>query len=78
MNKARIYTEDYSRLTDEEVVMTYNAVMANAYPGDEVALKDEKEKRGLSAHIDDMFAYPCPIKKKKKKWLTKPVLFAIV
>lgn len=60
MNKARIYTEDYSKLTDEEVVMTYNAVMANAYPGDEVALEDEMEKRGLSADVDDMFAYPCP------------------
>jgi len=41
------YTEDYSKMTDEEVVMTYNAVMANAYAGDECALEDEMEKRNL-------------------------------
>jgi len=42
------YTEDYSKMTDEELVMTYNAVMANAYPGDECAIEDEMAKRGLS------------------------------
>ena len=47
MNKARIYTEDYSTMTDEQLVQTYNAVMANAYPGDECAIEDEMEKRGL-------------------------------
>jgi hypothetical protein len=40
---------DYSKMSDEEVVMTYNAVMANAYLGDECALEDEMEKRGLDA-----------------------------
>jgi len=43
------YKEDYSKMTDAEIVMTYNAVMANAYPGDECALEDEMEKRNLDA-----------------------------
>ena len=47
------YTEDYSKMTDEEVVMTYNAVMANAYAGDECALEDEMEKRGIDADYLD-------------------------
>jgi hypothetical protein len=47
------YTEDYSKMTNEEVVMTYNAVMANAYPGDECALEDEMEKRGIDADYLD-------------------------
>jgi len=54
------YTEDYSKMTDEELVMTYNAVMANAYPGDECAIEDEMQKRELSADMDEMFAYPTP------------------
>ena len=41
------YTEDYSKMTDSELLMTYNAVMANAYPGDECAIQDEMEKRNL-------------------------------
>ena len=60
MNKARIYTEHYTNLTAEEVVRPYNDAQDNAYPGDEVALEDEMEKRGLSADVDDMFSYPCP------------------
>ena len=47
------YTEDYSKMTDAEVVMTYNAVMANAYLGDECALEDEMEKRGIDADYLD-------------------------
>jgi hypothetical protein len=35
------YTEDYSKMTDSELVMTYNAVMANAYPGDECEIQYE-------------------------------------
>lgn len=41
------YTEDYSKMSDSELVMTYNAVMANAYPGDETAIEEEMAKRGL-------------------------------
>ena len=41
------YTEDYSKMTDERLVETYNAVMANAYIGDECAIEDEMQKRGL-------------------------------
>ena len=48
------YTEDYSKMTDEEVVMTYNAVMANAYPGDECAIEDEMEKRNLEDKYFDI------------------------
>ena len=47
------YTEDYSKMTDEQLVQTYNAVMANAYPGDECAIEDEMEKRGLSGDWTD-------------------------
>ena len=42
------YTEDYSKMSDSELVSTYNAVMANAYPGDECAIEDEMAKRGLT------------------------------
>ena len=55
-----MFTEDYSKMTDSELVQTYNAVMANAYPGDECAIEDEMQKRGLSADMDEMFAYPTP------------------
>ena len=48
------YTEDYSKMTDEELVMTYNAVMANAYPGDECAIEDEMEKRNLEDKYFDI------------------------
>ena len=41
------YTEDYSKMSNSELIMTYNAVMANAYPGDECAIEDEMEKRNL-------------------------------
>ena len=55
------YTEDYSKMTDEELVMTYNAVMANAYPGDECAIEDEMEKRNLEDKyfdiLEEKFAY---------------------
>ena len=42
-----MFKEDYSTMTDQQLVETYNAVMANAYPGDECAIEDEMEKRGL-------------------------------
>ena len=41
------YTEDYNTMTDSELVQTYNAVMANAYPGDESAIEAEMHKRNL-------------------------------
>ena len=41
------YTEDYSTMTDSELLQTYNAVMANAYPGDECAIETEMQKRNL-------------------------------
>jgi hypothetical protein len=41
------YTEDYTKMSNEELVMTYNAVMANAYPGDEGAIEAEMERRNL-------------------------------
>jgi len=34
-------------MSDLELVQTYNAVMANAYPGDESAIELEMEKRGI-------------------------------
>ena len=39
--------EDYSKMTDEKLIQTYNAVMANAYPGDADAIEDEMKKRNL-------------------------------
>jgi hypothetical protein len=47
------YTEDYSNLSDSDLVSTYNAVMANAYIGNECALEDEMAKRGLSGDWAD-------------------------
>ena len=41
------YKEDYSKMSDSELIMTYNAVMANAYPGDEGAIQEEMERRNL-------------------------------
>ena len=55
------YTEDYSTMTDLELVQTYNAVMANAYPGDESALEDELEKRELDSDSFDDPHYPYEI-----------------
>ena len=40
-------SEDYSKMTDEKLIQTYNAVMANAYAGDAGAIEDEMEKRNL-------------------------------
>ena len=51
------YTEDYSKMTDSELVMTYNAVMANAYPGDECAIEAEMEKRNLDENDFDFGEY---------------------
>ena len=51
------YTEDYSKMTDSELLMTYNAVMANAYAGDECALEDEMEKRNLDENDFDFGEY---------------------
>ena len=51
------YTEDYSKMTDSELVQTYNAVMANAYPGDECAIQDEMEKRNLDENDFDFGEY---------------------
>jgi hypothetical protein len=39
--------EQYPNMTDEQLVQTYNAVMANAYPGDAAALEDEIQRRGI-------------------------------
>ena len=39
--------QDYTQMDDLELVQTYNAVMANAYPGNEVELEAEMEKRGI-------------------------------
>ena len=50
-------TQNYREMADMELINTYNAVMANAYPGDEFALEEEMESRGLT---EDMFEYPCP------------------
>ena len=47
------YTEDYGRMTDEQLVQTYNAVMANAYPGDESAIETEMERRGIDPEYMD-------------------------
>jgi len=47
------YWEEYSKMSDQELVQTYNAVMANAYPGDEVAIMAEMEKRGLDEEAFD-------------------------
>jgi len=46
--------EDYTQMTTEVLWQTYNAVMANAYPGDEAAIMAELEKRGVA---DEMDAY---------------------
>ena len=43
-----MYTQDYTKMSDQELIDTYNAVMANAYPGDECAIETEMEKRELS------------------------------
>ena len=40
-------SQDYSKMTDEKLIQTYNAVMANAYPGDADAIEDEMKKRNL-------------------------------
>jgi|TARA_B110000444_G_scaffold92003_1_gene86911 hypothetical protein len=37
----------YKNLTNQELIETYNAVMANAYPGDECELEAEMEIRNL-------------------------------
>jgi hypothetical protein len=50
----------YSEMSDLELVQTYNAVMANAYPGDEVAIENEMEKRGLDVDAFDDPHYPYP------------------
>ena len=50
-----MFKEDYSKMTDEQLVQTYNAVMANAYPGDEAALEREIERRGLD--VDAQYFY---------------------
>jgi hypothetical protein len=39
--------EDYTQMSTEKLWQTYNAVMANAYPGDEAAIMAELEKRGV-------------------------------
>ena len=49
------YKEDYTKMSDTELVQTYNAVMANAYPGDECAIEDEMQKRNLTE--DEHFAF---------------------
>ena len=51
------YTEDYSKMTDEQLVQTYNAVMANAYPGDECAIEEEMQKRNLDENNFDFGEY---------------------
>jgi hypothetical protein len=45
--------QKYSNLSDSDLVSTYNAVMANAYIGNECALEDEMAKRGLSGDWAD-------------------------
>jgi len=40
-------SQDYSKMTDKELIDTYNAVMANAYAGDAGAIEDEMQKRNL-------------------------------
>ena len=47
------YTEDYGKMTDEQLVQTYNAVMANAYPGDEGEIETEMERRGIDLEYMD-------------------------
>jgi len=42
---------NYADLTDRELMDTYNAVMANAYPGDEALLEAEIERRGLNEDV---------------------------
>jgi hypothetical protein len=37
----------YKKLRDQELLYTYNALMANAYPGDECELNAEMERRNL-------------------------------
>ena len=48
-----MFKEDYSTKTDEQLVQTYNAVMANAYSGDECAIETEMEKRGIDPEYID-------------------------
>ena len=38
---------NYSTMTDQQLLDTYNAIMANAWPGDEVEIAREIERRGL-------------------------------
>lgn len=37
---------DYSAMTTQQLIDTWNAIMANAYPGDETEVEAELEKRG--------------------------------
>ena len=46
---------NYAEMTDLELINTYNAVMANAYPGDEAELEREIERRGLD--VDAQYFY---------------------
>lgn len=39
---------NYSTMTDQQLLDTYNAVMANAWPGDEAEIVREIERRGLA------------------------------
>ena len=47
--------EQYQNMSDLELVQTYNAVMANAYPGDAALLEDEIVRRGIEE--DDSYPY---------------------
>ena len=48
-------TQDYAAMTDRELVDTYNAVMANAWPGDDAAIMAEMEQRGID--VDSEYFY---------------------
>lgn len=44
--------EDYSTMSTEQLKDTWNAIMANAYPGDETAIEAELEKRGAIEELE--------------------------
>ena len=48
-------TQDYAGMTDRELVDTYNAVMANAWPGDDAAIMAEMQQRGID--VDSEYFY---------------------
>lgn len=38
----------YTKMSTQELIQTYHAIMANAYPGDEAAIEAELASRGVT------------------------------